>query len=64
MDFKNPLGLTKSDVDHINAFDDIIGAENKRVKEAYRNALRNEKVDVAAIQAIEGGLDNDLKDVA
>ncbi len=63
-DLKNPVGLTQDVLDSIKTMRDSIRAENKRVDAAYEAALRNEKLDQSAIDAIEGSLDTDLVDAA
>ena len=63
-DLKNPLGLDQDVVDSISAIADAIRAENLRVDKAYKAALANEKLDRAAIEAIEDALESDLEDIA
>lgn len=63
-DLKNPLGLTQDVLESITAIRDSLRSENKRVDAAYEAALRNEKLDQSAIDAIEGSLDTDLEDAA
>ena len=63
-DLTNPVGLTQEVLDTIKSIHDSIRAENKRVDAAYEAALRSEKLDQSAIDAIEGSLDTDLVDTA
>ena len=63
-DFKNPVGLDETVLESIKVIRDAIRSENKRIDEAYYAALRNETLDQAAIDAIEGSLDADLVDAA
>jgi hypothetical protein len=63
-DLKNPLGLDEQLLESIKAVRDAIRSENKRVDAAYEAALRNVGLDQAALDAIEGSLDDDLVDAA
>jgi hypothetical protein len=63
-DLKNPVGLDETVLESIKVIRDAIRSENKRIDEAYYAALRNETLDQAAIDAIEGSLDADLVDAA
>ena len=63
-DLKNPLGLDEHLLESIKAVRDAIRSENKRVDAAYEAALRNVGLDQAALDAIEGSLDDDLVDAA
>lgn len=63
-DLKNPVGLDETVLESIKAIRDAIRAENARIDKAYEAALRNENMDRAAIDAIEGSLDDDLVDAA
>ena len=63
-DLKNPVGLDENVLESIKAIRDAIRGENKRIEAEYLAALRNQNVDQAAIEAIEGSLDDDLVDAA
>ena len=63
-DLKNPLGLDEKILESIKAIRDSVRSENKRVDAAYEAALRNVGLDQAALDAIEGSLDDDLVDAA
>jgi len=63
-DLKNPVGLDEHVLESIKAIRDAIRGENKRIEAEYLAALRNQNVDQAAIEAIEGSLDDDLVDAA
>jgi hypothetical protein len=63
-DLKTPLGLDETVMESIKAIRDAIRSENDRVNAAYKKALRNDTLDQAAIDALEGSLDADLVDVA
>ncbi len=51
-------------LESIKAIRDAIRSENKRVDAAYQAALRNANLDQAALDAIEGSLEDDLTDAA
>ena len=63
-DLKNPLGLDETVLESIKAIRDAIRSENKRVDAAYQAALRNANLDQAALDAIEGSLEDDFNDAA
>lgn len=63
-DLKNPLPLDETVLESIRVIRDAIRSENARIDKAYEAALRNESIDRAALDAIEGSLDDDLVDAA
>lgn len=63
-DFKNPLPMDDNLVKQVTTMAEGIRSENARIQKAYDAALRNQTLDQAAIDAIEGSLDDDLADEA